>query len=112
MTTISAHNKNIGQVASTLSNELQRVNKWCENNHMAINISKTKLMYVTSKPTHRQLSNTHSLPSVHILDSIVDESSSERLLGVTINNDLSWNTQVETVIINVIQFFTYHLELK
>ena len=79
---------------------------------MAINISKTKLMYVTSKPTHRQLSNTHILPSVHILDSVVDESSSERLLGVTINNDLSWNTQVETVIINVIQFFTYHLELK
>ena len=46
-------------------------------------------MYVTSKPTHRQLSNTHNLPSVHFLDSVVDESSSERLLGVTINNDLS-----------------------
>jgi len=45
---------------------------------MAINISKTKLMYVISKPTHRQLPNTHSLPSVHILDSVVDESSSER----------------------------------
>jgi len=45
--TISAHNKSIDQVASILSNELQRVNKWCENNHMAINISKTKLMYVT-----------------------------------------------------------------
>ena len=35
--TISPHN----QVASTISNELQQVNKWCENNHMAINISKT-----------------------------------------------------------------------
>jgi len=29
------------QVASTIPNELQQVNKWCENNHMAINISKT-----------------------------------------------------------------------
>ena len=90
--------ENIDQVASTLSNELQQVNKWCENNHMAINISNTKLMYVTSKPTHRQLSNTHSLPSVQLLDYVVDESTSERLLGVTINNDLSWNTQVENVI--------------
>jgi len=90
--TISAHNKNIDQVASTLSNELQQVNKWCENNHTAINISKTKLMYVTSKPTHRHLSNTHSLPSIHFSDHVVDESSSERLLGVTINNGLSWNT--------------------
>ena len=36
--------ENIDQVASTLSNELQQVNKWCENNHMAINISKTKLV--------------------------------------------------------------------
>ena len=42
--TTSAHNKNIDQVASTLSDELQQVNKWCENSHMAINISKTKLM--------------------------------------------------------------------
>jgi len=58
--------KNIDQVDSTLSNELQWVNKWCENNHVAINISKIKLMYVTSKPTHRQLSNTHSLSSVHV----------------------------------------------
>ena len=49
-------------------------------------------MYVTSKPTHRQLPNTHSLPSVHILDYVVDESFSERLLGVIINSDLSWNT--------------------
>jgi len=65
-------------------------------------------MYVTSKPTHRQLPNTHSLPSVHFLDYVVDESSSERLLGVTINNDFSWNTQVKNVII----FFTYCLELK
>jgi len=104
--TISAHNKNIDQVASTLSNELQQVNKWCENNHMTINISKTKLMYVTSKPTHRQLSNTHSLPSVQLLDCVVDGSSSERLLGVTINNDLSWNTHVENVIKDVIHFFT------
>ena len=28
--TISAHNKNIDQVVSTLSNELQQVNKWSE----------------------------------------------------------------------------------
>jgi len=50
---------------------------------------------LTSKPTHRQLSNTHSLPSVHVLDYVVDESSSERLLDVTINNDFSWNTHIE-----------------
>jgi len=105
--TISAHNKNIDQIASTFSSELQWVNTWCENNHMAINISKTKLMYVTSKPTHRQLSNTYSLPSVHFLDSDVNE-----LLGVTIYNDLSWNTHIENVIKNVIHCFTYYLELK
>ena len=54
--------------------------------------------------------NTHSLPSVHFLDYVGDQSSSERLLGVTRNN--SWNTQVENVIKNVIHFFTYYLELK
>ena len=48
---------------------------WCEKNHLAINISKTKLMYVTSKLTHRQLTNTHNLLSVPFVDYIVDESS-------------------------------------
>ena len=56
---------------------------------------KLNLCTLTSKPTHRQLSNTHSLPSVHVLDYVVDESSSERLLDVTINNDFSWNTHIE-----------------
>ena len=69
-------------------------------------IFQKKLQYVTSKPTHRQLSNTHNLPSVHLLDYVVDESSSERLLGVTINSDLSWNTQVENVI-NTCNTFLY-----
>jgi len=47
-----------------------------------------------------------------VLDYVVDESSSERLLGVIINNYLSWNTHIDNVIQNVIHFFTYYLELK
>ena len=72
---------------------------------MAINISKTKLMYVTSKPRH-------SLPSEHFLDNVIDESSSERLLGVNINNDLIWNTHIENVIKKCNTFNQYCLELK
>ena len=65
---------------------------------MAINISKTKLMYITSKQ-HIVNYQTHIVLLVYtFLDSVVDESSSERLLGVTINNDLSWNTHIENVI--------------
>ena len=53
---------------------------------------------ITSTP--RRLSNPHRLPSAPILDSTVDEFPSERLLGITtcINNDISLNTHVETVI--------------
>ena len=48
-----------------------------------------------------------TLTSYDILYCVVDESFSERLLGVTINNDLSWNTQVE----NVIQIYNTFLYL-
>ena len=59
------------------------------------------------------MKHTESSYCTLVLDSVVDESSSERLLGVTINNDLSWNTHVENVItIHVIHFCTYCLELK
>ena len=44
------------------------------------------------------MKHTESSYCTLVLDSVVDESSSERLFGVTINNDLSWNTHVENVI--------------
>jgi len=42
-----------------------------------------------------------------LYSSVKFECSSERLLGVTINNDLSWNTHVENVINDVMQIFSY-----
>jgi len=38
-------------------------------------------------------------------------SFSERLLDITINNDLIWNTHLKMLSKNVIHFFTYCLEL-
>ena len=54
----------------------------------------TSVVGLTSSAFYRKLAfGEHSLlPATLSLDSIVDEPSSERLFGVTLNNDLSWNT--------------------
>ena len=56
----------------------------------------TSVVGLKSSAFYRKLAfGEHSLlPATLSLDSIVDEPSSERLFGVTLNNDLSWNTHV------------------
>jgi len=63
---------------------------------MAINVTKSKIMFVTSK--HNQRIIPQDFPGISYKDSYISVSNSEKLLGVTIDNTLSWSTEVDSVI--------------
>ena len=42
---------NVMEVASTLEEDLPNINKWAENNRMALNTVKAKSILICSKPT-------------------------------------------------------------
>ena len=75
---------------STLSEDLNK------NDHIAINVTKSKIMFVTSKHNHSII--PQDFPGISDKDSHISVSNSEKLLSVTIDNTLSWSTEVDSVI--------------
>ena len=90
--TLHAADKDITTISSELQLALGEVSKWCLVNDMVINPSKTESMVITTRQKH-QLEPL-------LLDITVDcipvqQVNHHKLLGVTVDNCLSWQNHVE-----------------
>ena len=47
----------IDTLVETLTTDLQNVLSWCNSNNMSLNVSKTKLMYISSRYKQQILAN-------------------------------------------------------
>jgi len=83
-------------LSSTLSEVLNKIDHWCNLNNMAINVTQSKVMFVTSK--HSQRIIPQDFLGISFKDSYISVSNSEKLLGITIDITLSRRTQVDSVI--------------
>ena len=63
---------------------------------MSINVSKTKLMYISSR--HKQQTLVNCDHDISICDSKIQVISVEKLLGVTISKTLCWDAHIEQLI--------------
>ena len=95
-TTLSAHNQSIDIVVNSLTVDVQNVKTWCDVNHMSINVAKTKSMYLSSK--HKLRSIHDNAPRIQLNNNQVDLSSEEKLLGVTIDSGLSFDSHINNVL--------------
>ena len=90
-TTLHTSGKDITQIRSNMQDSLDQVSIWCDNNHMVINPIKTKSMTIANRQK-RQLS---PLPFDLVLNGAkIDQVSEHRLLGMTIDNKLRWNSDI------------------
>ena len=76
---------------------------------MSLNVSKTKLMYISSR--HKQQIIANCDHDISICDSKIQVSSVEKLLGVTISNTLCCDAHIEQLI-EVLFFFILIVENK
>ena len=77
-----------------MQDSLDQVSDWCDNNHMVINPIKTKSMTIATRQKH-QLS---PLPLDLVLNGAkTDQVSEHRLLGITIDNKLRWDSHINNV---------------
>ncbi len=97
-TTLTTTGTSIINIANDLNNDLPVVSivKWCEDNHININIDKTKAMLISSQPKRALISSNK--PDLKINDYLIQYSNEERLLGVTVDNTLSWSAQISNTI--------------
>ena len=56
-TTIGTSSHSIDTLVETLTTDLQNVLFWCNSNNMSLNVSKTKLMYISSRHKQQILAN-------------------------------------------------------
>ena len=59
---------------------------WCNSNNMSLNVSKTKLMYISSR---------HKQPTLANCDSKIKVNYVETLLGVIISDALCWDAHID-----------------
>ena len=64
-------------------------------NIMSINSDKSNVIFISSRRNRQILQSNTEIP-YH--DSVIKSCSNAKLLGVTVNNSLSWNDHIETVI--------------
>ena len=82
------------QIRSNMQDSLDQVSNWCDNNHMVSSPIKTKSMTIANRQK-RQLS---PLPLELVLNGAeIDQVSEHRLLGITIDNKLRWDSHINNV---------------
>ena len=62
---------------------------------MSIKSDKLKVVCISSRQTRKLV---QSYPEIPYHDSVINSCLSGKLLGVTVNNSLSWSDHIETVI--------------
>ena len=77
-----------------LNKDLKSVNTWLSSNKVKLNLTKTEFLIITSRQRRVYLSDN---PSLTINNFPIEQVSSTKSLGVSIDENLSWNTHIETL---------------
>ena len=64
---------------------------------MVLSIEKTKTFFISNREKSVQINTNCNLANVKIGNTIIDEVNSTKLLGVNVDNNLSWTMQVAQV---------------
>lgn len=94
-TTFYLKEKSTNVLNTKIEEDMDNVSKWCRNNKMVINGNKTKSMLVGSKQRLSSLPNAKL--SIAIDGTPIQNVYCEKMLGVKIDNTLSWNDQIDYI---------------
>ena len=93
--TITVTGKTIQVLEDKLQNGVDNIVYWCRRNNLRINVMKTKVMLITTNRRASMIPN--KLLQVKIKDTYIENVTSHKLLGVIVDNTLSWKQQVVSV---------------
>jgi hypothetical protein len=93
-TSLHSHASNIASIQTSLQLSLNDVSDWCRRNRMAIHPQKTKCMVITSRQKHQ--TNKFAL-SLSIDSNKIDQVHEHRVLGVVLDEELKWQSHIDSV---------------
>lgn len=95
--TDSVHSSEIGIIEKELQGRISDVEEWCVANLMVLSVEKTKVMLMGGKHKLNSIPNSTNCLNIKAQDRKIEQVQNERLLGVQIDNHLSWDEQVKKV---------------
>ena len=96
----------IATIQRNINEELVRVTTWLSRNKLLINTTKTKMTVFHTQQKHI------SYPDVIINNSHVEIEDNFKLLGITVNKHLKWNTHIDNTAIKVSKYIGVLNRLK
>lgn len=109
-TAIIVSHKNINIATKTMQHQLNNATKWCHDNGLIINATKTKLMHIKARHLldspiklifhnteclHQQTLNTNA--SNETCNTVIELVQSYKYLGVYVDSNFKWKTHIENV---------------
>ena len=86
---------------------LNEVNNWTKKNLFQLNSDETKELVINfNRP------NEESMSPLYIADQPIKSAKSEKLLGVTLNSELSWNNHIENLVKSASRKLYFLVQLK
>ena len=92
-TTMYKTHADVHQISNSLQESVNTLTEWCKLNHMSLNPQKTKIMLITTRQKRQSL--TVKLPSIFIDNVPIEEVNNHRVLGIIIDNNLSWSNHID-----------------
>lgn len=98
-TTIDTNHSDPHQVCRIMQENINILLEWTYVNHMALHPRKTKFMIISTRQKRQNLDI--NLPSLYIGNDKIEEVSNHKILGITIDNNLSWSTHIKNISKNI-----------
>lgn len=92
-TTLHESGYNINEIQMKLQITLNKIIKWCDINNMVIHPEKSKCMVIGTVPRVKAVKEFH----LNINGTLIENVTVQKVLGVYVDNTLTWNVQVDEV---------------
>ena len=86
--------KSVNEVQKVMNQDLGEVSTWLGANKLTLNVLKTEYMLMA---THQKLSSIPKEPAVVVHNEQIERVDEYNCLGITLDETLSWNKQVEKI---------------
>ena len=93
-TTLTFSAINTASLKEQINNELKRLNQWLIANKLTLNVSKTEIMVITTRQKRTYINDTLNIKIDH---RPVHQAKSVKMLGVQIEQTLSWSNHIEHI---------------
>jgi predicted HAD superfamily hydrolase len=94
-TTIHFSSNSISDINIKLNEDMEKVQEWCTSNDMVINTRKSNSMLMGSSSKIQYIESDFK---IFYDDGLLNDVKYEKLLGITIDNCVSWCQQINNIV--------------